>query len=108
MPGPHLAADAAEIVDVVQQRVDQRAARVAGGRVHDHPGRLVDDDEVGVLVEDRRAAASSGRGRRGDRLGHVDDDALARPCTGWFGLAPRGRRRCTWPSLISRWICDRE
>ena len=49
---PQLAADAAEIRHVVEQRVDQRARRVAGGRVHDHPGRLVHDDDVGVLVED--------------------------------------------------------
>ena len=42
MPGPQLAADAAQVVDVVEQRVDERAAGVAGRGVHDHPGRLVD------------------------------------------------------------------
>ena len=51
---PLLAADAAEIVDVMEQRVDQRAAVVSGGRMHDHAGRLVDDDEVAILVEDRQ------------------------------------------------------
>ena len=47
-----LAADAAEIGDVVEQRVDQRARVVARRRVHDHAGGLVHDDDVGVLVED--------------------------------------------------------
>ena len=50
--GPHLAADAAEVLDVMEQRVDQRAGRIARGRVHHHAGRLVDDDDVGVLEED--------------------------------------------------------
>ena len=44
--GPLLAADAAQVVDVMEQRVDQRAAGVSGGRMHDHARRLVDDDEV--------------------------------------------------------------
>ena len=39
-------------VDVVKQRVDQRAGGVARRRMHDHSGRLVDDNEVGVLVQD--------------------------------------------------------
>ncbi len=43
--GPQLAADAAQIVDVVQQGVDQRPVGVAGGGVDDHAGRLVDDHE---------------------------------------------------------------
>ena len=50
--GPQLAADAAQVVDLVQQRVDQRAAGVAGGGMHDHAGRLVHHDEVRVLVDD--------------------------------------------------------
>ena len=70
-----LAADAAQIVDVMQQRVDQRAARVAGRRMHDHPGRLVDDDEVRVLVEDRQRQRLGLR-RRVDRLRDVDRDLL--------------------------------
>jgi hypothetical protein len=59
--------------DVVQQRVHQRAVAMAGGRVHDHPGRLVDDDEVGVLVEDvERQILRRGEGRGG--LGHEHRD----------------------------------
>ena len=89
---PLLAADAAQIVDMVEQRVDQRAARVAGRRVHDHAGRLVDDDEVGVLIEDRAAAApqaaASGRQARGRRRRSV-----CPVFTGWFGLGAACRRR---------------
>ena len=77
MPGPLLAADAAQVVDVVEQRVDQRAAGVAGGRMHHHAGRLVDDDQVVVLVEDRQRQRL-GRGAGIDRLRDVDRDCPAR------------------------------
>ena len=36
----------------VQQRVLQRAGRVAGAWMHDQPGRLVEDQDVPVLVDD--------------------------------------------------------
>ena len=49
---PLLAADAAEIVDVVQQRVDERAATVTGRRMHDHSRGLVDNEQVLVLEDD--------------------------------------------------------
>ncbi len=49
---PLLPADAAQIVDVMEQGVDQRAARMAGRRMHDHARRLVDHDHVAVLVDD--------------------------------------------------------
>ena len=64
MPGPDFAADAAQILDVMEQRVDQRAAGVAGGRMHDHAGRLVDDDEVGVVEEDLERQIFRQRRRR--------------------------------------------
>ena len=65
--GPQLAADAAQVGDVMQQRVDQRARRVAGAGVHDHARRLVDDDDIRVLVQDlerRRLGLDGGRRRR--------------------------------------------
>ena len=37
---------------VVQQRVDQRAVRVAGGRMHHHALGFVDDDQIVILVDD--------------------------------------------------------
>ena len=67
--GPQLAADAAEIVDLVKQRVHQRALRVAGGGMHHHPCGFVDDHEVRVLIDDveivvfgLRAPGSTGSG----------------------------------------------
>ena len=49
--GPPLSADAGETVAAVgEQGVDERAVLVAGRGVHDHAARLVDDDEVVVLI----------------------------------------------------------
>jgi len=74
--GPEHAADPRQIAAVVQQRVDQRAAGVTGGGMHDHPGGLVDRDQIGVLEQDRE------RDRLGgdlERLGRGDahDDPIA-------------------------------
>ena len=70
---PHLAADAAQVVHVVEQGVHERAARVARGRVHDHAGGLVDDDHVVILVQDREGQRL--RLRLGiDRRGYLDGD----------------------------------
>ena len=49
---PEDAAHAGEVAHVAEQRVHERAARGAGARVHDEPGRLVHDDQVAVLVDD--------------------------------------------------------
>ena len=51
--------------------------RVPGRRMHDHPRRLVDHDDVGVLVDDAQRQASGCGGRR-TQLGNVDDEALRR------------------------------
>jgi hypothetical protein len=68
MPGRFSPPMPLEIVDVVEQRVDQRAARVPGGRMHHHARRLVDDDQIAVLVDDRERQRFGLR-RRIDRLG---------------------------------------
>ena len=48
------AADAGEGSPAMgDERVDQRAVGMAGARVHGQPLGLVDDDQVGVLVDDR-------------------------------------------------------
>jgi len=52
--GPLLAADAAQIVDVMQQGVDEGAARMPGRWMNHHARRLVDDDEIAILVDDRQ------------------------------------------------------
>ncbi len=48
-----LPTDARQIAaEMVQERVDQSAARRTRGRVHDHASRFVDDDQVGIFVDD--------------------------------------------------------
>ena len=75
--GPLLAADAAEIVHVVEQRVDERAAGMSRRRMHHHPRRLVDDDEIVILIEDGERQRFGLR-RRVDWLWDVDGDVLSR------------------------------
>ena len=83
-----------------EQRVDQRVAVVmAGRRVDDEPGRLVDDEQVVVLVDDRQRDVGLGleverrpaRGTSSAELGPGVDDrvGLERPAVGGSG----GRRR---------------
>ena len=97
---PLFAADAAQIVDVMEQRVDERAARVARGGMHDHPGRLVDDDRG--RDPDRGSAAAAPRPAAAASTGSGTSTTTVCPAlTGWFGFAARPSTR-TWPSLISR------
>ena len=100
--GPLFTADAAQVADVVEQRVHQRAAGMAGRRMHDHSGRLVDDHEIAILVDDPERKVL-GLHRRHDRLGATDEP----PLTAWFDLASRPAT-CTWPFSINRWIWDLE
>ncbi len=73
------------------QRVDQRAGLVAGGRMHHEARGLVDDDDVVVLIDDiERDILAGGLGR--DRFRHVDCDRIARGDM-ISGVADRGRRR---------------
>ncbi len=58
------------------QRIDERPGLVTGAGMHDEAGRLVDDDEVVVLVDDIERDILA-QGLRGDRLGHVDCDRIA-------------------------------
>ena len=75
------AADAGEVVHVAEQRVDERAARRARARVHDEPGRLVHDEEVGVLVNDGDVDVLGLR-LGGHRGGHGHEGGLSRPHPG--------------------------
>ena len=48
--GPHDAANARQAVATVGDKgVDQGRIRISGGGVHDHAGRLVDDDDGGIF-----------------------------------------------------------
>ncbi len=49
---PELAADAAQVVQMMQQRVDDSAGCVAGTWMDHHAGGLVEDGEVGILIQD--------------------------------------------------------
>jgi hypothetical protein len=60
--GPCDARDAAVVVAARAERVDERPAPVAGRRVDHEAGRLVDDQQVLVLVDD----VDRDLGRRGD------------------------------------------
>ena len=50
--GPLHPADAAEVLHVVEQGVDQRAAFIARGGVHHHAARLDHHGQIRVLIED--------------------------------------------------------
>ena len=53
MPGPLDPANAGKrIAAMMDQRIDQRAGPVAGAGMHDEPHRLVDHDQLVVLIED--------------------------------------------------------
>ena len=53
--GPFHATDTRQRVTTMKhQRIDQRARRCAGGRVHHQAGRLVDHDQIVILVHDRQ------------------------------------------------------
>ena len=58
-----------------EQRVDERVAVVmAGRRVDDEAGRLVDDQQVVVLVDDPQRDVRCGREVERDRFGDVEPD----------------------------------
>src|SRR5262245_30570518 len=68
-------ADAAQVVDVMEQRVDERSARMARCRMDDHTSRLVDNDQIMILVEDWKWERF-GLWLRLDRLRHIDNHRL--------------------------------
>ena len=93
--GAQVAAGGGERLEAVEQRIDQRAAAarvvaLARAGVDHHSGRLVDDREVGVFVDNvQRNVFRSGLERRGARLaGDVDALAAAQLER---GLLARGR-----------------
>ena len=78
MPGALLAADAGEGGAMGEQGVDERMARVAGGGVDDEAGRLVEDEEIGVLEKDVEGdVLGLEEGGLGGGLGEGDERAGA-------------------------------
>jgi hypothetical protein len=71
-------ADARETVAAMgNQRIDQRAAGMPRGRMHDEPRRLVDHDQLVVLEHDLERDVLA-RGLRLLGLRHVHHDRVAR------------------------------
>ena len=96
MPGPVRVADAGELGVAGQQAVDQRAACVAGARVDDQAGRLVDHDHVVVGVDDGTSTVGLGLDGRPSaaRLGVDVDHRRPRPSrsrAAWCTTAPSTR-----------------
>ncbi len=73
---PQLAADAAEIGEVVEQCVHERARAMTRARMNHHACRLVQHGEIRVLVEDVERQCFS-RHRRRRRLRCINDDLVA-------------------------------
>ena len=84
MPGPKLAADAAQVGEVMEQGVDQRSARMPRRRVDDHARGLVEHDQIRILEENPQRQRL-GLGRGGCRRRNVDGVVLA------------GTHRGAWP-----------
>ena len=72
--------------------VHERPGRVPGARVDDEPGRLVDDEQVLVLVGDPERRASSGSSSAPRRSASARTRAPRRPRAGGSSAAPRRRR----------------
>ena len=110
-PRPRDAGDAAVLAaaGAGEQRVDERVAVVMPGRrMDDEARRLVDDEQVVVLVDDARAGCPApGARSSGDGLRHVQPELRARrrrscwPCSG----DPSAVRR---PSVMSFWTWLRD
>ena len=81
MPGRILSPSVRQLRAEGEEGVDERAAGVAGRRVDGEAGRLVHDDDVFVLVDDREGDALRGQAPASSAGGSV---AVTR--------APPGRR----------------
>ena len=89
---PHLAANAGQPIAAMRdQRVHKRAVGLAGARMDDHAGGLVDDDQVGILIQnvqrdvlcDRTGVAHR---RQAQHIGRAGPD--------------RGRRVARWTAIL--------
>ena len=76
----------------VQQRVLQRAGRVAGAWMHDQPGGLVDHEDVAVLVDDVQLdlLRRDRRDRFGERGADFEPARRPEPCP-WAAASHRRR-----------------
>ena len=71
--GPQLPADAGQVSNPMEQRIDQRARAVARARMDHHPGLLVEREQIPILVENlQRQILGGDLHRRGSRDGQLD------------------------------------
>ena len=83
-----------------RQRLRERPVPVAAGRMHDDPGRLVDDQQVLVLVGDReRHRRTSAPRRRGPAPGST---SISSPAATTWRLGRTSPSTRTRPASISR------
>jgi len=68
--------DATQVGTMVKKRIDQSSRVVAGCRVHDHMGRLDDDQQVFIFIKDVQRDVF-GLGLGGLRRGNLDLDCLS-------------------------------
>ena len=105
-PRAQLAADAAQVAHVREQRVHQRPRLVPRRRVHHQPGRLVDDDQPAILVDDRQRHRL-GRDRR-SRTGGGGVQTTTSPARSLRDGAPAAPLTVTAASPICRASCERD
>jgi len=86
--GAQSTANAGEILEAVEQRIDQGSGMHSCAGMNDHTGRLVDGHKVGILIErgegDVFGSSIQGRGCGGLNL----DDFAAAESVGWPGAGP--------------------
>ena len=76
MPGTLRVTRVRDLGIASQQRRDERVVAMAGARMHDETRRLVDDDDIGVFVDDRQFDRRVGlHGRH--RVVELDHDLVA-------------------------------
>jgi len=98
--GPLYAGDPAVGGIPGEECIDERSARVTRGRVNDQPGRLVDDEQVRVLIDDGERNRL-GRQLQGRGSG-ISTSTISPATIGSFALTGPPAA-VTWPSVISFW-----
>ena len=95
-----LAPHPAQVFDLVEECIDHCSIPVADGGMNDHPGGLVDDDEVPVLKENlQREVLCQGLHRAG--LRHREDENLpALEAHGGLQSPPTERHRALFEEAL--------
>ncbi len=73
--GSQLAANPGEVIAMMQQGVDQRAAWMTGSRMDNHAGGFIDNNQAGILIKNRQGDRLR-RSCHRSRVGQDDRDSL--------------------------------